>query len=332
MIIACPAPFASRSGNRVTALRWAGHLRSLGYRVRLGAAEGPATGDLLLALHATKSRGAQEDFHRRHPERPILLALTGTDLYLEVARGAAAATGPLERARLLIALHDEAGADLRSSWAAKTRVVPQSSRPIRPRRAPDPGSFEVVFLGHIRPVKDPHTLLRALALLPARSRLRATFAGAGLDPADTERFAAAVRGEPRATWVGPLRRRRALELLSGARALVSTSEAEGGANVLSEALVNDIPILATDIPGSRGILGSRHPGLFPVGDAAALATLFQRLEDDPAFAATLQAAGRVQAPRFSPERERHALAAALTEVGLPPPSSRIPILDRPDPS
>ncbi len=64
---------------------------------------------------------------------------------------------------------------------------------------------------------------------------------------------------------------------------------EGGANVLSEALAASVPILATRIPGSVGILGPEYPGYFPVGDTEALAALLWRAETDRDFRAALRA-------------------------------------------
>jgi len=54
----CPAPPGSLYGNRVTALRWAGILRSLGHRVIITGDYYDEPCDLLIALHARKSAGA----------------------------------------------------------------------------------------------------------------------------------------------------------------------------------------------------------------------------------------------------------------------------------
>ena len=58
---------------------------------------------------------------------------------------------------------------------------------------------------------------------------------------------------------------------------------EGGANVLSEAMVDGIPVLASQISGSEGILGKEYPGLFPVGNTYALMKLLLRVETDGDF-------------------------------------------------
>ena len=50
-----PAPARSRTGNRITALRWAGILRELGHRVHIKQAYGGQPCDLMIALHAHRS-------------------------------------------------------------------------------------------------------------------------------------------------------------------------------------------------------------------------------------------------------------------------------------
>src|SRR5438552_3456045 len=90
IMIICPAPPGSRQGNRVTALRWARMLRSLGHQVRIrGPAAAVERADLLLALHARRSAAAVRRFRNRYPSRPVIVALTGTDLYRDFPRSRA---------------------------------------------------------------------------------------------------------------------------------------------------------------------------------------------------------------------------------------------------
>src|SRR5262245_63523177 len=86
--IVTPAPPGSRHGNRVTALRWARILRSLGHRVAITQSYEGESYELLVALHALRSHDAIERFHCEHPERPLIVALTGTDLYRDLPRSA----------------------------------------------------------------------------------------------------------------------------------------------------------------------------------------------------------------------------------------------------
>ena len=59
-------------------------------------------------------------------------------------------------------------------------------------------------------------------------------------------------------------------LFGRARAMVLSSLSEGGANVVSEAVAAGVPVLASRIDGSVGLLGRDYPGYFPVADTAAL--------------------------------------------------------------
>ena len=96
--------------------------------------------------------------------------------------------------------------------------------------------------------------------------------------------------------------------------MVISSVMEGGANVVSEACRAGLPILASDIPGNKGLLGEDYPGYFPVGDDKALAELMYRAEREPEYLAKLRAAVSALAETFTPEKERQSLDEALARV------------------
>ena len=81
------------------------------------------------------------------------------------------------------------------------------------------------------------------------------------------------RENARFRWAGELGQQATQDLLLASRVMVISSVMEGGANVVSEACRAGIPIIASDIPGNRGLLGADYPGYFPAGDESALAEL-----------------------------------------------------------
>ena len=92
------------------------------------------------------------------------------------------------------------------------------------------------------------------------------------------------------------------------------SRAEGGANVVSEALVRGLPILATRVPGNVGLLGAGYPGLFPQGNARALGRLLTRLATDPRARALVRQASRRLARFHAPAAEVAAWKALLEDI------------------
>jgi glycosyltransferase involved in cell wall biosynthesis len=92
--------------------------------------------------------------------------------------------------------------------------------------------------------------------------------------------------------------------------LWSTSGYEGQSNVILEAMAAGVPVVATDIPGTRELVASGETGyLVPVGDRASFARYADRLLNDASLAARLSAAARARAAsEFSVEKmvERHA--------------------------
>ena len=198
-------------------------------------------------------------------------------------------------------------------FRSKLRVLHQSAHLLRPGRK-STRSFDVAVIGHLRHVKDPMRAALAARRLPASSRMRIVHYGAAENP----RWAAAAKAEmarnPRYVWRGDRPRAEVGRLLGRARVMVLSSRSEGGANVISEAVAAKVPILASRIDGSVGLLGRDYPGYFPVGDTAALAQLLHRVESDPPYLSRLQRAIARRAPFFRPAREKAAWKKLIREL------------------
>jgi putative glycosyltransferase (TIGR04348 family) len=321
--IVTPAPEGSLKGNRITAERWAGFLRDLGHRVSLTEQYTGSPPDVLVALHARRSFPSVRRYREEAPAGPLVVALTGTDVYQDLS-GSSEALRSLEWADRIAALQPLAARELPERLRARVRVIYQSAAPPTAVEAPVPDAFEVCVLGHLRPVKDPFRAAEAARLLPADSRIRVLQAGAALEPEMAERARAEEAANARYRWLGELPRDQALRLLGRSRLLVLTSRLEGGANVISEAVVASVPVLCSRIPGSLGLLGEDYPGTFPVGDTVELARLLIRAETEPGYLADLQERCARRAPLFHPERERDAWRSLLVEFGHLRESGRRP--------
>jgi glycosyltransferase involved in cell wall biosynthesis len=315
------------AGNDRSAERWRAQLASLPELV--SALLGPfdpeaplpfeAGPEGLLALHAEKSERAVSAFAARCPGRPILLALGGTDAYAE-GGWSAASTRALDLATAILCFHELLAERLdRPAWRAKAWLLRPSAEPIEAaeraalcRPAPP---FRALLLANLRAVKAP--LLAALAseLLPADLPLEIEHYGLPLDPrlqTELERLAS-----PRCRFLGPLAPAAARQALARCHLLLNTSAAEGASNALVEALASGIPVLASRVPGNLGLLGPAHPGLFPPGDAGALAEALIRFTRDAHFRAELGAASRSLAPRHQPAEELASWRALLSRLAAP---------------
>jgi len=154
--------------------------------------------------------------------------------------------------------------------------------------------------------------------MPPRSHLSIVHLGAAHDAESEARARRETADNPRYVWRADRPRAEALSVLAGSRLLLITSRLEGGANVVSEALASDVPVLSTRIDGSVGILGPGYPGYFPVGDAAALADLLLRAEEEDGFLDGLRAAMAPARALVEPARERGAWRDLLAELASRP--------------
>ena len=166
--IITPAPARSRRGNRWTALRWARILRGLGARVVIEKEYLGRRCDLLVALHARRSFPSIERFRREHPDAPLIVVLTGTDLYGDI-RTDSQAQQSLEMASRLVVLQPLGAEELPERLRDRARVIVQSAEKPQGVFTPRKDAFEVCVLGHLRPVKDPFRAALASRLLPGSS-------------------------------------------------------------------------------------------------------------------------------------------------------------------
>ena len=288
-------------------------LRSLGHRVAIQTAWGGASADVLIALHAWRSAASIHRFRDRFPTRPLIVALTGTDIYGFLHTEPDTTRRSLECADRLVGLHDLAGEALPPEFRARVRVVHQSVSGGSVERRPSRRTFDVCVVGHLRREKDPLRAAAAARELPADSRLRILHAGGARDPEWAEAARRETARNPRYRWLGEVPSWRVRRLYERAHAMVISSLTEGGANVVSEAVVAGLPVIASGIPGNVGLLGPGHPGYFAPEETEALGSLLRRAEREPGFLEDLARHGAVRAPLFAPEREREAWRRLLGE-------------------
>ncbi len=311
-VIVTPAPPGSRAGNRNTAVRWANILRELGVRVDIVTAWQGGRHDLMIALHATKSRAAMEAWRDHHPQRPLVLALTGTDLYRDVHTDPDARTA-LDLADRLVVLQAAALDELTPAQRSDACVIHQSETARGPWQPPRRFT-RLAVIGHLRDEKDPLRAALALDRLREMDALRLVQAGAALTPQWERDARQLMNSEPRYRWLGELPHWRTLQMLRQSHALVVSSRMEGGAHVVSEAVVHGVPVLASRIPGNIGLLGPDYPAYYDVADTAALAGLMRRVHDDSGFVAALHAAVVARQPLFEPAAESAAWRRLLATL------------------
>ena len=307
-----PAKKLSRNGNRATAVRWARLLRPHGHRVTIGETYDGEPADLLIAIHAWRSADSIVRFRDLHPTRPIVVALAGTDINTFIETEPEVTLRSIELADALIGLHDLVGDLLPRHVRGKLVIVRQSARPLPGPRTPRKRRFDVCIAGHLRDEKDPLRVALAARQLPADSNIRITHLGRAHTPAWAQAAQAEARENPRYTWLGEVPHWRVRQEFAKTRLMVISSNQEGGANIVSEAVVAGVPVLASDISGNVGLLGSDYPGYFPVGDEQALAALLHRAEREGGFLESLERRCQALAPAFTAEREAASLDAVIS--------------------
>ncbi|WP_169334349.1 glycosyltransferase [Rubritalea marina] len=317
MKVAVFSPYAldSPKGNSVTAKRLEQLLATVGHSARaVDRIEAIGLPDALIALHAIHSLDASRHYKQQRPEGRLLIYLTGTDIY-EVDR-ASLLDESLEMADALIV-----------SQAASLESIPERHRPkavlvpasvVRPKQSELPTESDAAgmagtrfcFVGHLREVKNPFLVNRALAGLEDPVAVLAM--GTELESGYTQRARAYEAADRRYRYLGNVPHAEAMAWMRAADFTLNTSFSEGGANAVAESIVLGTPVLASRIEGNVGMLGAEYMGYFEPGSAQSLEGLMRRVIRDQSFAEALRQQARELAQCFRPEAEIAALDALLS--------------------
>lgn len=292
------------TGNFATAFQWAEIIADIGHQVEVTNEFDPDA-EVLVALHAVKSGSVISKYREINPNRKIILGLAGTDIYPAPAETALAS---MEIADHIIVLQDGARAKVPQQWQHKVATIFQSASAPQFRapaeRTLDP--FDICVIGFMRAVKDPMRTALASALLPDESKVRIRHAGGILEPKYEQQVATAMADNARYQWHGVLDAQGVDSLLADSQLMVLSSIDEGGARVISQAVVNHTPVLAAANDCTVSIFGEDYPGLFPAKETEYLTCLIYRAETDYAFLERLRRRTIQLATMFSPELELEA--------------------------
>jgi putative glycosyltransferase (TIGR04348 family) len=327
VVLVSPAMAESNNGNWHTAHRWAHFLSSYCDIALLPHWPSPSpslqrTPQAMVALHARHSASSIRAWAEVYPDKPLIVVLTGTDLYRDIHTDADAQQS-LALATHLVVLQDAGLTALPEVWRGKARVIYQSAPALKPARKSS-RRFGVLMVGHLRDEKDPLTFMRAAARDFAAG-IHFDQIGLALEPRFADAAHATAQHTARYRWLGGLSRAATRQRIKRAHVLINCSRMEGGAHVILEAVQSGTPVLASFISGNIGMLGADYLGYFAPGDDDQLAALVRRCADEPDFLALLQRQCSERARLFAPQVEKRLVINLLASALDGPAGLRAPL-------
>ena len=145
--IISPGLAAANNGNWQTAKRWQ-QMLSNDYHVKIMLQWDGKPYDAMLALHARRSADSIAQWAAKFPDKLIVLALTGTDLYRDIAVDPLAQQS-LKLAHRLIVLQDMGPKSLPAEFQSKCQVIFQST-PRRQSVTKTTQKLRALMVGHLR--------------------------------------------------------------------------------------------------------------------------------------------------------------------------------------
>ncbi len=163
----------------------------------------------------------------------------------------------------------------------------------------EPGRY-FLYAGRLSPEKGLDVLIEAHR--PLADACRLVIAGGS---SYSEDYIGRLRGQagPGVVFTGFQQGAVLAALYGNALAFVLPSQMEGLSVALLEAMAYGLPVVASDIPENRELVDECGGFLFPLGDAAALRQVLQRLAADPGMAREIGRSSREKVTeRFSWDR------------------------------
>jgi glycosyltransferase involved in cell wall biosynthesis len=219
-----------------------------------------------------------QSMHRR----PVITTLRGSDVHRAKKSGAFSLLHrkAIRGSHLTVGVSQTIAAELRQQYpgmADKIRFVPNGVDDVfytlpteRDHIAPSP--FKLLFVGSLIPLKGLDVLLNALARVNSLPLWTLTVAGDGPKKDHLKSFATDLKIDKNIRFLGSISPDGIPQLMNDHHLLILPSYQEGRPNVVLEAMAAALPVLATDIKGTRELIQHSKTGwLVPPGDADKLA-------------------------------------------------------------
>lgn len=197
--------------------------------------------------------------------------------------------------------------------ADRVHVVPNGvdEAYFRPVRTPRNGPLNLLYVGRLSAQKNVARLLDAMSLVENDVRLR--IVGDGELRGRLEKQAAGL-GLVNVEFAGGLLGDDLVDAYAAADAFVSSSDKEGMPLVVLEAMAAALPVVATDVPGTRELVAGT--GLLAAPEPGALAGAIDTLAADPALAARLGRASAEHARAYAWETVAGLVEDVYVRAGL----------------
>lgn len=303
IILVSPAAVQSSNGNYTTAIRWKKILQTLGHHVYLTQTYDKRRCDMMIALHAWRSAKAIQSFKSHFPDKPLIVALTGTDAYRFIHTHAEETLKSIELSDYLVGLHELIANAIPQQFHHKLNVIFQASTLKPSRNKKIKNHFNICIAGHLRDEKDPLRTAYAVRSLPTSSKIYAAHYGKAHDR-EWERQARLENAKNRRyCWQGEISQSLLRVKFSQAKLMVLSSRMEGGANIISEAIMLGLPVIASDIEGSIGLLGKNYAGYFEVENTLHLKNILLHCERNKDFLHLLKYQCQTRRKLFTQQKE-----------------------------
>ena len=192
--------------------------------------------------------------------------------------------------------------------AEKTEVLPFTEKVV---------PHQLVTTARLVEWKGVDGIIRATALLTREfPDVHLLIAGDGPEEASLKGLAAELGVEKHITFLGRISRAETWHIRKSSQVYVLNSNYEGLPHTALTSFAAEIPMVATDIPGTNEAVYDEVSGLLVApGDDEALARAITRLFNDPALCARIVAGGKqILAEKFSWQAHIETLCSALKSV------------------
>jgi glycosyltransferase involved in cell wall biosynthesis len=310
------------TGNSVTAKRYFEILRGLGHEVSLATNHEISSVNrhisVAFVLHATKCSNIIQRL--KELEVPIVLILTGTDLYNDLSdltiRAGKTCLYSLQAASAIIVLHENAINDLLKIARVprkKIFVIYQSTENIlkKKKEKKQKINHRILMVSHIRPEKDIETAIRGfnefiIPLKGTSTSWEIDHYGGSTDIQYEKKAKEMLSINKGFNFCGIRTKEEINKLYMKYDLFLHPSAVEGGSLVVREALEAGLPIIASNISCHKSLLGENYNGLYKQGSAKDLALKLKNFFFDEGFKKNMELLTRKSNGKLA-TREKEAL-------------------------